>query len=103
MIAPLDLCVESDAIIALLGPSGCGKSTLLRILSGLAAPSAGAVLWHGKPLARVRSQCRHRLPELCLVPLAHGAGERRSPSAGARHAPLSSAIAARCEPCTRWA
>jgi NitT/TauT family transport system ATP-binding protein len=50
VIAPLDLCVESDAIIALLGASGCGKSTLLRILSGLAAPSGGAVLWHGKPL-----------------------------------------------------
>ncbi len=50
VIAPLDLCVESDAIIALLGASGCGKSTLLRILSGLAAPSRGAVLWHGKPL-----------------------------------------------------
>jgi len=37
-------------IIALLGPSGSGKSTLLRILSGLAAPSAGEVFWHGKPL-----------------------------------------------------
>jgi len=50
VIAPLDLCVESDAIIALLGASGCGKSTLLRILSGLAAPTRGGVLWHGKPL-----------------------------------------------------
>jgi NitT/TauT family transport system ATP-binding protein len=51
VIAPLNLCVESDAIIALLGASGCGKSTLLRILSGLATPSSGAVLWHGRPLA----------------------------------------------------
>jgi len=50
VIAPLDLCVESDAIIALLGASGCGKSTLLRILSGLAPPTRGQVLWHGKPL-----------------------------------------------------
>ena len=52
VIAPLDMSVESDAIIALLGPSGSGKSTLLRILSGLTQPSAGAVLWHGKPLAQ---------------------------------------------------
>ncbi len=52
VIAPLDLCVESGAIIALLGASGCGKSTLLRILSGLAAPSRGVVLWYGKPLTQ---------------------------------------------------
>jgi len=51
VIAPLDLCVESDAIIALLGASGCGKSTLLRILSGLATPSGGAVLWRGRLLS----------------------------------------------------
>lgn len=50
VIAPMDLRVEPGVITALLGPSGCGKSTLLRILSGLAAPSAGAVLWHGEQL-----------------------------------------------------
>src|SRR5579863_5290772 len=51
VIAPVDFSVEPNTIIALLGPSGSGKSTLLRILSGLAAPSAGQVSWHGKPLA----------------------------------------------------
>jgi len=51
VIAPLDLCIESGAIIALLGPSGCGKSTLLRILSGLTKPSSGTVSWHNQPLA----------------------------------------------------
>jgi len=50
VIAPIDLSVEPDRIIALLGPSGSGKSTLLRILSGLAPPSAGEVFWHDKPL-----------------------------------------------------
>lgn len=50
VIAPTDLCIESDTIIALLGASGSGKSTLLRILSGLTKPSSGAVLWHGRPL-----------------------------------------------------
>jgi len=50
VIAPLDLSIESGAITALLGPSGSGKSTLLRILSGLAPPSAGEVLWCGKPM-----------------------------------------------------
>jgi NitT/TauT family transport system ATP-binding protein len=50
VIAPMDLSLEPDTIIALLGPSGSGKSTLLRILTGLALPSAGTVLWHGKQL-----------------------------------------------------
>ncbi len=50
VIAPIDLSIESGVIIALLGASGSGKSTLLRILSGLTKPSAGVVLWHGRPL-----------------------------------------------------
>jgi NitT/TauT family transport system ATP-binding protein len=50
VIAPVDLSLESGTIIALLGPSGSGKSTLLRILSGLAAPTVGEVLWHGEPV-----------------------------------------------------
>ena len=50
VIAPTDLAIEAGSIIALLGPSGSGKSTLLRMLSGLAAPSAGEVFWHTRPL-----------------------------------------------------
>jgi NitT/TauT family transport system ATP-binding protein len=60
VIAPLDLSLEADTITALLGPSGSGKSTLLRILSGLAAPSAGEVLWHGTPLG-------HCIPNVAIV------------------------------------
>ena len=51
VIAPVTLSIEPGVIVALLGPSGSGKSTLLRMLSGLANPSAGEVLWHGKPLS----------------------------------------------------
>jgi NitT/TauT family transport system ATP-binding protein len=52
VIAPVDFAVEPNTIIALLGPSGSGKSTLLRMLSGLAAPTAGEVLWHGQPISK---------------------------------------------------
>jgi len=49
VIAPTDLAIYPDQIVALLGPSGCGKSTMLRILTGLAPPSAGDLSWHGRP------------------------------------------------------
>ncbi len=48
VIAPLNLTIHADEIVALLGPSGSGKSTLLRMLSGLSSPSAGTVLWSGQ-------------------------------------------------------
>ena len=51
VLAPIDLAIAPDGIVAILGPSGSGKSTLLRILAGLTPPSAGTVLWHGMPLA----------------------------------------------------
>jgi NitT/TauT family transport system ATP-binding protein len=51
VIAPTDISVRADEILAVLGPSGSGKSTLLRMITGLSKPSAGEVLWHGKPVA----------------------------------------------------
>lgn len=50
VVGATNLAVEPGKIIALLGPSGCGKSTLLRILTGLSDPTAGTLVWHGKPL-----------------------------------------------------
>jgi NitT/TauT family transport system ATP-binding protein len=50
VVGSTNLSIEPGKIVALLGPSGCGKSTLLRILTGLSQPSAGTLLWHGKPL-----------------------------------------------------
>ena len=68
VIAPVDFSVEPNTIIALLGPSGSGKSTLLRILSGLAAPSAGEVLWHGKPMSGCRPNVAIVFQSFALFP-----------------------------------
>src|SRR5277367_6424292 len=51
VIAPTNISVYANEILAVLGPSGSGKSTLLRMITGLSKPSAGEVLWHGKPVA----------------------------------------------------
>ena len=45
----------------------------------------GEVLWHGEPLRELQPERRDRVPELRLVSLADGAGERRGAAAGSRH------------------
>ena len=50
-LGPVDLDLVRGEFFAIVGPSGCGKSTLLEVLAGLAPPSAGAVLFHGRPVA----------------------------------------------------
>ncbi|NMW18630.1 MAG: nitrate/sulfonate/bicarbonate ABC transporter ATP-binding protein [Chlorobiaceae bacterium] len=46
----VSLTIREGEIVALLGRSGSGKSTLLRIISGLARPGKGDVLYCGKPV-----------------------------------------------------
>ncbi|MGP8233013.1 MAG: AAA-associated domain-containing protein [Methylovirgula sp.] len=43
----INLTLREGEIVGMLGRSGCGKSTLLRIVSGLAAPASGEVLYGG--------------------------------------------------------
>jgi NitT/TauT family transport system ATP-binding protein len=44
------LDIRRGELLCLIGPSGCGKSTLLSLISGLVAPTEGAVLIDGKPV-----------------------------------------------------
>jgi NitT/TauT family transport system ATP-binding protein len=46
----ISLAVLPGEFVAVIGPSGCGKSTLLSLISGLVAPTEGAVLIDGKPV-----------------------------------------------------
>jgi len=44
----VDLDVGDGEIVALLGTNGAGKTTILRVISGVMAPSDGAVVWNGE-------------------------------------------------------
>ena len=44
---------EKGKMYCIMGKSGAGKTTLLSLLSGLAAPSAGHILYDGKDIAKI--------------------------------------------------
>lgn len=45
----IDLTIAPGEIHALLGENGAGKSTLVKMLFGVLQPSAGDIVWSGKP------------------------------------------------------
>jgi len=49
----VDLDVRAGEVIGVVGESGCGKSTLGRVVAGIHPPSAGEVLWEGRPVAQL--------------------------------------------------
>jgi phosphonate transport system ATP-binding protein len=52
----IDLDVDGTGVTAVIGPSGAGKSTLLRCINRLVTPTAGAILFEGRDLARLRGR-----------------------------------------------
>jgi NitT/TauT family transport system ATP-binding protein len=46
----VSVSVPPRSFVSIVGPSGCGKTTLLKVLSGVLKPSAGGILFDGKPL-----------------------------------------------------
>ncbi len=42
--------INEGEFVSFVGPSGCGKTTMLKLVSGLVAPSSGALLHNGKAL-----------------------------------------------------
>ncbi|MFE0017765.1 ABC transporter ATP-binding protein [Mesorhizobium sp. NPDC059054] len=48
----VDLEIQPGEVVALVGGSGSGKTTLGRVVAGLLRPSAGSVLFNGKPISK---------------------------------------------------
>jgi iron complex transport system ATP-binding protein len=67
-----DLDLKAGELVAIVGPNGAGKSTLVRAVSGLQRPSAGAVSWSGRELAKMRgrelAKVRAFVPQRMPVP-----------------------------------
>ncbi|MEA2752882.1 MAG: sulfonate transport system ATP-binding protein [Myxococcales bacterium] len=50
ILEDVSFSVAPGEALCLVGPSGGGKSTILNLLAGLITPTAGRVLWEGKPI-----------------------------------------------------
>jgi ABC-type multidrug transport system ATPase subunit len=60
-LSRVSLDCRSGEIVGLLGPNGAGKSTLLSIISTLAAPSSGEVLYGGRTARDIGAPVRSRI------------------------------------------
>jgi len=52
----VNLTINSREIVALVGESGSGKSTIARLLARVYKPTAGDIIYQGRPLASMRNR-----------------------------------------------
>ena len=57
---------EKGVFYALMGPSGSGKSTLMQLISALATPQEGEILYDGQPINKI-PQNEYRLKYVSLI------------------------------------
>lgn len=74
VLRDINLDIVEGQIVCIIGPSGCGKSTLLRIIGGLEAPDAGAVLQRGAPPADSLNPLTYIFQDFALLPWRTVAG-----------------------------
>src|SRR5437868_5854190 len=67
-VKDVTFAVEPGEFLSLVGPTGCGKSTLLNVAAGLIAPSSGAVLVAGSPLAGLNKDAGYLFQADALMP-----------------------------------
>jgi len=59
--------IEAGTVFGLLGPNGAGKTTTFKCMLGLAAPTAGSVLFEGQPLAPALFERLAYVPEKSVL------------------------------------
>ncbi len=59
----VDLTLEEGRIVGLLGKNGAGKSTLIKLINDLLTPTAGKILFCGKPIGPASKAQISYLPE----------------------------------------
>ncbi len=60
----VDFTIPVGSIVALIGPNGAGKTTFFNVLTGLYKPTAGTVMFDGKPVA---GRAPHQIASLGLA------------------------------------
>lgn len=50
VLRDVSFSLEEGRHVGLYGPNGAGKTTFFRLITGLASPDAGTILFHGRPL-----------------------------------------------------
>ena len=60
VLRDVSLSVQRGETLVLIGESGCGKSVTMKLMMALIDPSAGEVLWNGKPVKDRSEQERVR-------------------------------------------
>ena len=68
VLSDISLTIGAAEFVSIVGASGCGKTTFLRILDGLIAPSAGAVLIDGKAVTAPKPDRGFVFQKDCLLP-----------------------------------
>ena len=53
VLSGVNLSFDSGKIYAIVGESGAGKTTLLSLLSGLAKPTGGKIIYEGKDISKI--------------------------------------------------
>lgn len=53
VLSGVNLSFDGGKIYAIVGKSGAGKTTLLSLLSGLAKPTGGKILYEGKDISKI--------------------------------------------------